>query len=267
MRRFIMQAAALAILATLATRSWAGAEKQKLSEKAKKAQDAVKAHVDKLEGGQGAQYLVKIEPPVATTFPDHHFVIVRFRVFPVARLMPQGLQASNVFAVDKDGKFTHLKKVKDLEKFFKAKQAAVKEDKEAKAALASWLALSQEYHQDGMFKFEVLQKEFGGDEKTARGRAIVAQGGNGELAVTLTFADGKLAKVTESAKINPGPRPICQATLLLDANPLVRRIAEQDLLIMGLAAGDYLMEQRAAAGPELRDAIDRLWRRILDNGR
>src|SRR5207249_6646109 len=62
--------------------------------------------------------------------------------------------------------------------------------------------------------------------------------------------------------IRPGPRPICQATKLLDADPLVRRICEQDLLIMGLSARDYLAEQRAAARPELRDAIDRLWQKI-----
>ena len=55
--------------------------------------------------------------------------------------------------------------------------------------------------------------------------------------------------------------------MLLDANPLVRRIAEQDLLIMGLAAEGYLMEQRAKAGTELRQAIDRVWRQIQTNGR
>jgi hypothetical protein len=37
------------------------------------------------------------------------------------------------------------------------------------------------------------------------------------------------------------------------------------LLFMGLAARDYLMEQRGAAGPELRQAIDRLWEQIVNN--
>jgi hypothetical protein len=43
-------------------------------------------------------------------------------------------------------------------------------------------------------------------------------------------------------------------------------MAEADLLFMGLAARDYLMEQRAQASPELRQAIDRLWERIVKNG-
>ena len=46
----------------------------------------------------------------------------------------------------------------------------------------------------------------------------------------------------------------------------LRRMAEADLVYMGLAARDYLMEQRASARPELREAIDRLWRRIEKEG-
>jgi hypothetical protein len=92
------------------------------------------------------------------------------------------------------------------------------------------------------------------------------QGGNGELKAELTIKEGKLAGVSEKAAIRPGPRPICQATKLLDADPIVRRIAEQDLLIMGLLARDYLMEQREKATPELRRAIDRVWAQIQRNG-
>jgi hypothetical protein len=44
---------------------------------------------------------------------------------------------------------------------------------------------------------------------------------------TLTFdGGGKLARVAEGGKLRPGPRPICQATKLLDPDPLVRRMAE-----------------------------------------
>ena len=262
----------LPTLALIILLCWTGGlsaqdEKPKLSEKDQKAQDAVQAHVGKLKGGEAAQYSVKTEKALGLTFPEHTFVIVRFRQFPIARQTPEGLEASNIFVVDKENKFDHLKGAKALEKFFQNNQPVVKEANDAKAVLASWLTLAQEFHQDGMYKFEVLQKDFGGDAKTVRGRAVVMQGGNGELAVTLTFADGKLTKVAESAKINSGPRPICQATLLLDGNPLVRRIAEQDLLIMGLAAHEYLMEQRAKAGPELQQAIDQLWRKIQTNGR
>jgi hypothetical protein len=89
------------------------------------------------------------------------------------------------------------------------------------------------------------------------------KGGNGDINVELTFdADGKLTKATEKADIKPGPRPVCHATKLLDPDPVVRAIVEQDLLIMGRAAKPYLDEQRAKAAPELQEAIDRIWQRI-----
>jgi hypothetical protein len=44
-------------------------------------------------------------------------------------------------------------------------------------------------------------------------------------------------------------------------------MAEQAILVMGRAAGEYVDEQRARATPELRQAIDRLWRRILAEDR
>ena len=101
-----------------------------------------------------------------------------------------------------------------------------------------------------------------GDDVKAIGRALVMQGGNGEINATLRFEQGKLAKATESAKIIPGPRPICQATKLLDADPIVRRMAENDLLYLGDLVKDYLDEQRAQATPELQRAIDRIRQRI-----
>jgi hypothetical protein len=146
----------------------------------------------------------------------------------------------------------------------------VKDEKGAEAALSAWLTLTQEFHQDGFFSFQIRSKEFtvaGKDALKATGGVSVEKGGNGKLDATLDFdKDGKLAKAEEKAAIRPGPRPICQATKLLDADPLVRRICEQDLLIMGLAAREYLMEQRVRATPELRDAIDRVWRQIEKNG-
>jgi hypothetical protein len=76
-----------------------------------------------------------------------------------------------------------------------------------------------------------------------------------------------LTSVSEDNQIRRGPRPICQATKLLDPDPVVRKMAEQDLLIMGRAARGYLDEQRARATPALRKAIDRIWERILEGDR
>ena len=44
-------------------------------------------------------------------------------------------------------------------------------------------------------------------------------------------------------------------------------MAEQDVLVMGHAAKPYLDQVRATARPKLRQAIDRIWQRILDEGR
>ena len=49
---------------------------------------------------------------------------------------------------------------------------------------------------------------------------------------------------------------MCQATRLLDSDPIMRAMAAQDLLIMGRAAMPYLREQRKTAAPELVRAID-----------
>jgi hypothetical protein len=53
----------------------------------------------------------------------------------------------------------------------------------------------------------------------------------------------------------------------LDADPVVRRMAEQDILVMGKSAKDYLDEQRTKAKPDLKAAIDSIWRRVLDDDR
>ena len=229
--------------------------------------NAVRKHVGEKGAKDGFEVLWKGDEAVRTTFPAHHLIIVRFRQFPIARVLPEGLQASNLFAVTKDGKIEYVKDAKALEKFFQTHLKAIKTEADAKTTLAAWLALTQEYRQDGFFKFEVLEKEFTADTTKASGRFVVMQGGNGDFKADLTFdKDGKLAKAEDKTAIRPGPRPICQATKLLDADPIVRRIAEEDLLIMGVSAHSYLMEQRERATPELRGAIDRLWKQIEKNG-
>jgi hypothetical protein len=217
----------------------------------------------------------KIEAPVtpitdealATAFPDNHFFAVVFRQYPVARIAPEPLHSQNVFVVSKDGKMVHLTDTKGLEKFFKDNLKAVQDDDAAKQAAGAWLTLTQTFQQDGFFQFAVPKDDLKGTKEKASGKVTVAQGGKGGLVATLAFDDkGKLAKVTEENGIKPGVRPICQATKLLDPDGLVRRMAEQDLLVMGRACKDYLDEQQAKASPELRKAIDRVWQRIVNEG-
>lgn len=202
-------------------------------------------------------------------FPHHAFVFVTYRTFPVAVALPDGYGAGNVLAVSDDKKIHRIADTKALESFFRSNLTKVENAVQAKDALDAWLNLSKEFRQDGMFKFEVLKKEFGGEDGkdlTVRGRAMVVQGGNGEIAATLVFADGKLTKVQETSNIRSGPRPICQATKLLDDDPIVRKMAEQDLIMMGRSAFPYLDEQRAKAEPALRQAIDAIRLAIEKNG-
>ena len=97
---------------------------------------------------------------------------------------------------------------------------------------------------------------------------VPEMGNKGSLTAELWF-DGKGAfvKAVEQIAIVRGIRPRCQAKRLLDPDPVIRAICEQDILVMGQAAKAYLMEVRASASPELQQAIDRLWQQILDEKR
>jgi hypothetical protein len=251
-------------------------DKQPAKPTADQIQSAGKAIKDKFEPLKNAddKLLVSItDEAVVRALPGRVVFAVVFPQYPVARLAPEPLHLQNIFAVDKEGKVEHVTDAKTLEKFFRSALAPAKDDGAAKDAAQAWLRLSEELHQDKFFQFSIPEKELAVEkEKEGRkvtGKAVVEpKGGNqGEIDVTLIFdADGKLAKADEKADLKAGIRPICQATKLLDTDPIVRRMAEKDILVMGRAAMPYLDEQRARAGPELQKAIDRIWQRILDEG-
>jgi hypothetical protein len=267
MRHLTLSAAVALGLALGAT---AQEPKQPPKEAVEKGEKALKEHLDKLKGGNAGQIMRIESGPLNELFPKDAFFAVRFRIYPVARIMPPGMKPSNVF-VYADGKLTQLADAGQISVFFKDRLPAVKDDDAAKKASQAWVRLAEEFSQDGFYKFGILDEmakvtEEGGKKK-ATAKAMVMAGGNGQIEVTLNFnADGKYTDYKYEAKVRAGPRPICQATKLLDPDPIVRRMAEQDLLYMGLAARDYLTEQRALAGPELRRAIDRLWQRIEKEG-
>jgi hypothetical protein len=266
-RRMGPAGAALLVWAAIAAAAPAPERKPPTAEEIARAVKVVQG--DEKLTGRGAVIAAIEDAAVGKTLPEYVFVSVLFRQFPVGRRPPEGLKASNVFAVDRDSKVTSLTDAKDLEKFFREHLAAAKEDDQLKEDARAWVRLAQQFRQDGFFKFSLMDDATkvspaeGGKSVTAT--VVAMQGGSGTLGATLTFDEaGKLTKVAEENKLRPGPRPICQATKLLDADPLVRRMAEQDLLIVGPAARPYLDEQRAKASPELRRAIDRLWQSIVD---
>jgi hypothetical protein len=234
-----------------------------------KAQKAVSDDLARLKGDGAVVQPVKDEA-VSRAFPKHIFFGAFFRQFPVARPTPEGLNSANIYAVGPDGKAQLIKDNSQFHSF--VLDLTAKDDDAAKDAARAYVRLLEELYQDGFFKFKLeddsTKVEQATDGKTASARAVVMAGGNGEVAATLMFdKDGKFKEAKDSVNLKPGPRPICQATKLLDADPIVRRMAERDLLIMGRSAKPYLNEQRAKASPELQQAIDRIWRQIVDDDR
>lgn len=242
----------------------------KKDEAAAKAKALVEKQVQDWKG-DGFKADVVAEKYLRETFPDHHFVAVHFPVWPVARVPAEPLKSQNLFAVGKDGKLTHLPDSKKLEAFFKS---SLKKMGDPHPATLSWLRLRMEYIQDGYYKFKYPAKAKDGPAASSViivfgvVEAVPEMGNQGTFTATLRFTrDGDLASLSEENKVIRGMRPRCQATLLLHPEKLVREIAEQDLLVMGSMAKGYLMDQRAKASPELRRAIDRVWRQIETEGR
>src|SRR5262249_9605813 len=152
--------------------------------------------------------------------PGHVFVAVHFREWPVSRPTPEPLKHRNVFAVDKDGKVTHLPDAKKLEEFFKSTLGKqLNQDKTTR----SWLRLRMEYIQDGYYKFKYPDKA----EVTGPGSSltlvtgiveVVPEGGNsGSFKAVVRFgrADDFTGVTKEENNVKQGIRPRCQATLLL----------------------------------------------------
>ena len=135
---------------------------------------------------------------------------------------------------------------------------------------STWLRFSEELKQDLFYTFSPPDVSYTPrvDITMLRAHTSVATGGDGNIDVLMTLGTaGSLVNILEKSVLRPGIRPICQATKLLDRDLIVRRMAEQDLLVMGRAAKPYLDQVRATARPKLQQAIDRIWRRILDEGR
>jgi hypothetical protein len=224
---------------------------------------------------QGYRFRQVSDASLERLFPTHLFYSVVFSPYPVARPTPEPLKAQNLFVVGKDYSLKHITDIAGLIKVFRDYPKPDPEEAAIKEVTRAWLTLAVELYQDGYFQFAIpkggIKVAKAKKTITVTGKSEVAKknGDSGALEATLTYdAAGKLTKVDQTAKLRAGMRPICQATRLLDADPLVRRMAEKDLLIMGRAAREYLDEQRARArnNPALQKAIDRVWKRIVAEG-
>ncbi|MCW5935845.1 MAG: hypothetical protein KIT11_00870 [Fimbriimonadaceae bacterium] len=199
-------------------------------------------------------------------------VALHFREFPVQMMPPAPLAPRSVFLVDRQERVRLLKKREELDELYKSAKPTFATAELAAKFAAAFLVVSREFSQDGFFKFEKPQVQPVSDGKadlSLRGVAAVVEqaGDKGALTVNFHF-DGiegggyRLVGLKSSDDILPGVRPVCQSTLLLDPNPVVRRMAERDLLVMGEACLPYLQEQREKVSPELQKEIDRVVARI-----
>src|SRR5262249_26019221 len=182
------------------------------------------------------------DPYVTRSFPGYSFFAVIFRQWPVAVLAPPDLSPSNVYTVT-GGVANPLRTPDELLVFYVNILGPVGLDADtAQDAARSWLRMSEEFSQDMFFTFTDPVVAYDPDNIIAYGNIQVASGGQGGLEAALYFdAGGGLVNVTESRRIIPGIRPICQATKLLDRHPLVRPMGEPDLLGMGSSAQGSLM--------------------------
>jgi hypothetical protein len=222
-------------------------------------------------GAGGAVVRPITEDFVGRTFPNFSFFGVIFRQYPVALACPrtQDLKCSNVFFV-KDGGVDFVSNIEDLKFFFATQLGPAPSQDAANDAAATWVRLSEELKQDLFYTFSAPEISYVSrdDVTVLRGRAAVVAGGDGNIDILMTLGSaGSFVSIYEKSALRPGVRPICQATKLLDRDPIVRRMAEQDLLVMGRAAKPYLDQVRRGAHPKLQQAIDRIWQRILIDGR
>lgn len=244
-----------------------------LADDVKDAEAKLKEYLDGIKGSDAGRSTPLSADGVKETFPDHVLFSYTIRLYPVAREAPAPLKHANVIAIPKkkDGKPILITDTKELEKFFKENARAVKKSEEADETVKAWLRGSAELNQDGFFKFTVKAGTGSatGNVITATGEAAVDPQNmdKGEIKATLSFKDGKLASAETKVAISAGIRPRCQATKLLDPDPIVRAIAEDSLRVMGSTAKEYLDEQYEKASPELKKAIDRVRKKIAEEGR
>lgn len=212
-------------------------------------------------------------PALLSRFLKRAFYSVHFREWPVAARPSEPFAQRNIVSLTQNGECVLFTDVSKLSQHFGTWLGPTKES-EIKSAAEAWLRISQVFSQDGYFVFRIepkgilVRKE--GTDLIVTGKATVEPraGDTGNIAATMRFQSNRagefvLKGIKEHRTVQPGVRPICQARKLLDADPVVRKMAERDLLIMGMAAKDYLFEVRAQATPALRAAIDRIWQRIL----
>ena len=195
--------------------------------------------------------------------------------YPVMREPDPILGTNSIIAIDTGPRVELLVDELALERFYMLHQIPAPTRKDLILAMQAWLGLSHNYKNDGYYTFTipvdritVTQVDYAPTVDRAvyqvTGVCQVETGGEGAIHATAFFdAAGMLLSVTEKVELIVGIRPICQSTKLLDPDPIVRKMAEQELLVMGISAKEYLFSWRARLPYKLQKAIDQIWQEIL----
>ena len=216
---------------------------------------------------------------LTSVFPAHVFFAGHYLEHPVGLSGPPPLTSRQLFVVGPDQEVTHITDARGLEGFFKGTVEWLppkKNKARSRDIVYGWLRLSEEFSQDGYFRFSLPNDSIAvepiaadrGAGYLASGMAVVAprpqSGDFGEISVVMVLSlEGEILRLLECRNVLAGARPVCQVTKLLDPDPIVRAMAENSLLVIGRAAEAYIMDQRTKASPELRKEIDRVWAKIL----
>src|SRR5437870_8859657 len=163
---------------------------------------------------------------VLDTFHGVDFFGVQFRQYPVAKQTPDGLSASLVAFV-LDGQVFILNDSSQLRDVF-FRLEPVQSEAQALDVGRSYLRLTEEFVQDMFYRFsDPKVGNFTDDSGNLEvsGQVLVTAGGRGNIDALLIFdADGVLQFISEDVQVVEGPRPVCQATKLLDPDPIVRKM-------------------------------------------
>jgi hypothetical protein len=177
----------------------------------KKSRAALEASLARIPGAQRGRISERADIPIERVFPSRHFYVVRFRSYPIKP--PEPMDANNLFVVTQDGKVERIEDAKSLEAVLRSAATPITTESLAKEAVRASLILAQELPQDGYLRFSIpeeglsLKSEKG--KRIASGKAVVTEGGTGQVRVDLTFdASGRLLSVKVTDEVKPsGPRP------------------------------------------------------------
>jgi len=148
---------------------------------------------------------------IRTVFPGEHFYTVRFMRYPRAQLPPDPLRLDNLIRVKPDGSVERIEDLAGLTKWLKKHLPPIQDEVHAREAMLAGLRLAEEFHQDGGYQFDVPEQSVmvthQGDHVVASGKAVVTEGGKGEITLTLTVdASGKLIAVEPGGHVRPDVR-------------------------------------------------------------